>query len=117
MARNRRRTFATLHLKIEVMRSSRTSRVSRISIAASIVLVLAAMMLPVCHLHPLLDKSAPEHCAICVSLHAALPIGVHPPSFETRMLAIGRVVIASVQTESSFTPRFAESRAPPLPAC
>lgn len=99
------------------MQSSRTSRVSRIAIAASIILVLMAMLLPVCHLHPLLDKSAPDHCAICVSLHAALPIGVHPPSMSARLLALGRVVVAGIQTESSFTPRFAESRAPPLPAC
>ena len=99
------------------MRSGPTSRVSRVSIAVSIVLVLAAMMLPVCHLHPLLDKSAPDHCAICVSLHAALPIGVHPPLFDRHLMAVGQVVIASIQTESSFTPRFAESRAPPLPAC
>ncbi len=84
---------------------------------ASIVLVLVAMMLPVCHLHPLLDASAPDHCTICISLHAALPMSVHVPPVEARLLAVGRVDIASVQTQSSFTPCFAESRAPPLPAC
>jgi hypothetical protein len=93
------------------------SRVSRVSVIASIVLVMMAMMLPVCHLHPLLDTSAPDHCTICISLHAALPMGVHVPPAEARLLAVGRVVVAAVQPQASFTPRFAESRAPPLPAC
>lgn len=99
------------------MRFSHASRVSRLSVAVSIFLVLTAMMLPVCHLHPLLDKSAPDHCTICISLHAALPIGVHPPSVEARMLAIGRVFVASIQAPVSLDPRFAESRAPPSSAC
>jgi hypothetical protein len=43
----------------------------------SILLILTAMFLPVCHLHPLLDKGAPDHCTICVSLHAAAPLAVH----------------------------------------
>jgi hypothetical protein len=99
------------------MQSRQTSRVSRLSIAFSIFFVLLATMLPVSHLHPLLDKSAPDHCAICVSLHVAAPIGVHAPRLQARLMAVGRVVVASVRTQSSFTPRFAESRAPPLPAC
>jgi hypothetical protein len=104
-----------LHLSKD-MQSTSTSRISRVSIAASIVLVLMAMMLPVCHLHPLLDKSAPDHCAICVSLHAALPMGAHLPLFNARLLSVGRVVLATIRNESSYTPLFAESRAPPLPA-
>ena len=49
------------------------------SIVLSILLVLTAMLLPVCHLHPLLDKGAPDHCTICVSLHAAAPMAAHAP--------------------------------------
>ena len=99
------------------MQSSSPARVSKLSIAASIFFVLLAMLLPACHLHPLLDKSAPDHCTICVSLHSALPMGVHLPPAEARLLTVGRVVIAGVQTQSSFAPRFAASRAPPAPAC
>ncbi|MEO6830067.1 MAG: hypothetical protein ABI164_09680, partial [Acidobacteriaceae bacterium] len=97
------------------MRSTSTSRVSKISVVASIVLVLAAMLLPVCHLHPVLDKSAPDHCAICISLHAALPMGAHLPPVEARLLTVGRVVIPAVSIQLSIPPQFAESRAPPLP--
>ena len=104
-------------MQLEDMSTRLPSRVRRVSIVASIVIVLMAMMLPVCHLHPLLDTSAPDHCTICVSLHAALPIGVHAPPAEAQLLAVGRVVVAGVQPQASFTPRFAESRAPPLPAC
>ncbi len=111
-------SFSILHLiDLEDMSDRLPSRISHISVVASIVLVLMAMMLPVCHLHPLLDTSAPDHCTICVSLHAALPMGVHAPPAEARLLAVGRVVVAGVQKQASFTPRFAESRAPPLPAC
>ena len=98
------------------MQSSPTSRVSRIRIAASIALVLAAMLVPACHLHPLLDKSAPDHCAICISLHVAAPLGVHAPPLQASLLAVGRVAVVHVQSPSRLTPRFAESRAPP-PAC
>lgn len=91
------------------------ARVSRISIAAAIVLVLLAMMLPVCHLHPLLDKGAPVHCTICVALHAALPVGVHLPQ-AVRLQQAGSVVIAAVQTQPQFLSRFAASRAPPSSA-
>ncbi len=100
----------------EAMQSSLPTRVSKVSVFTSIFLVLLAMMLPVCHLHPILDKAAPDHCTICVSLHSALPMGVHAPAVEARLLAVGRVSIAGVQTQSSFTPRFAASRAPPLRA-
>jgi hypothetical protein len=99
------------------MRSSSSTRVSKVSIATSIVLLLIAMLLPICHVHPLLDKAAPDHCTICVALHAALPVGVHAPPMAAPLLSAERVVIAGVQTQSSFTPSFAASRAPPLPAC
>ncbi|HTU49286.1 MAG TPA: hypothetical protein VMF56_01760 [Acidobacteriaceae bacterium] len=43
------------------MQTRSQTGVSKTTIATSIFLVLLAMMLPVCHLHPLLDKTAPEH--------------------------------------------------------
>lgn len=85
--------------------------------ATSIVLLLVAMMLPVCHSHPLLDKTAPDHCSICVSLHAAVPVGLPGPQIATPLAFAEPVFIAHIQPQSSFTPRFAASRAPPLPAC
>ncbi len=91
-------------------------RSSKVAIAASIVLVLMAMMLPVCHLHPLLDKGVPDHCTICVSLHAALPMSVHVQQ-AVSLLSLGRIIIASVQRQLGLVPRFAASRAPPLTAC
>lgn len=98
------------------MQRKSPTRASKTAIATSIVLLLVAMMLPVCHLHPLLDKGAPDHCTICVSLHAALPMGVHlPPAVQ--LFRAGRVVLACVQSQSDRTPRFAASRAPPAPAC
>ncbi len=102
---------------IEAMRSSPPTRISKVSIATGIVLLLMAMLLPVCHMHPLLDKAAPDHCTICVSLHAALPVGVHAPTMAAPLLSAERVIVAVVQTRSSFAPRLAASRAPPLPAC
>ncbi|MHB1936340.1 MAG: hypothetical protein ACYCOR_07115 [Acidobacteriaceae bacterium] len=89
---------------------------SKATIASSIVLLLLAMMLPVCHLHPLLDKTAPDHCAICVTLHAAPPLGVHLPPV-VRLYATGEVLIPSLLAQPSVVNRFAASRAPPLPAC
>jgi hypothetical protein len=102
---------------MEAMQSSSPARASKVSIFASIFFVLLAMMLPACHQHPLLDNSAPDHCTICVSLHSALPMGVHAPTVAAPLLSVERVVIAGVQTQSSITPRFAASRAPPVPAC
>ncbi len=98
------------------MQCKSPTRASKTAIATSIVLLLVAMLLPVCHLHPLLDKGAPDHCTICVSLHAALPMGVHlPPTIH--LFRAGRVVLACVQSQSDRIPRFAASRAPPAPAC
>ena len=98
------------------MQRKSSVRSSKVAIAASIVLVLIAMMLPVCHLHPLLDKGAPDHCTICVSLHAALPVGVHVQQ-AVSLSPVGRVVLATAQGQSGLAPRFAASRAPPLTAC
>jgi hypothetical protein len=99
------------------MDSNQTFRVSKFAVGTSIVLLLIAMLLPVCHMHPLLGTTAPDHCTICVSLHAALPVGVHAPRIAAPLLSAERIIVSIVQTQSSFTPRFAASRAPPLPAC
>lgn len=98
------------------MQSNSLTRVSKVSIATSILLLFLAMMLPVCHLHPLLDKTAPDHCAICVSLHATPPLGVHVPPV-VHLFQTGKVLVSFVTTLPSLVPRFASSRAPPLPAC
>ncbi len=98
------------------MRSNSLTRVGKVSIATSVLLLLLAMMLPVCHLHPLLDKAAPDHCAICVSLHAIPPLGVHVPPV-VHLFQAGKVLVAFVAAPSSLVPRFASSRAPPPPAC
>ena len=92
------------------------TRVSKITVVTSLFLLLLAMMLPVCHMHPLLEKSAPEHCTICVTLHAAPPLGVHLPPV-VRLYRAGQVLIPDVFVQSSVGPRFAASRAPPLAAC
>ncbi|MHB8301830.1 MAG: hypothetical protein ACYDC6_03180 [Acidobacteriaceae bacterium] len=91
-------------------------RSTKVAVAASVVMLLVAMMLPVCHLHPLLDKGAPDHCTICVSLHAALPMGVHLPQ-SVHLLQAGAVFLAAVPMQSSRAACFAATRAPPLPAC
>lgn len=98
------------------MQTNRLTRVSKAAIATSILLLLLAMMLPVCHMHPLLDKTAPEHCTICVALHAAPPLGVHLPPV-VQLYATGQVLIPSLLAQSRVVTRFAASRAPPLPAC
>lgn len=92
------------------------TRASKASIVASIFLVLLAMMLPVCHMHPLLDKTAPEHCTICMTLHAAPPLGIHLPPV-VQMYQTGQVLIPNFAAPSSVVMHFAASRAPPLPAC
>lgn len=92
------------------------ARPSKVAILISIVLVVVALMLPVCHLHPLLDKGAPDHCTICVSLHSALPMGVHVQQAAS-LYPVGRVVLAALQRQSGRIPRFAASRAPPLFWC
>ena len=98
------------------MRSNSPARVSKVAIATSIVLVLLAMMLPVCHLHPLLDKAAPDHCTICVTLHAALPMGAHAPA-AIHLFQTGEVRVSIITTQPSLVAHFTASRAPPLPAC
>jgi hypothetical protein len=98
------------------MQAKPQTRVSKTTIVTSILLLLLAMMLPVCHMHPLLDKSAPEHCAICVTLHAAPPLGVHLPP-AVRLYQTAQVLIPEFPVQSRVGPRFAASRAPPLPAC
>jgi hypothetical protein len=99
------------------MQSASPVRVSKVAVVTSIVLVLLAMMLPVCHIHPLLDKAAPDHCTICISLHAAAPMGAHSPSIMAVPLPVDRVVVVAVQSQTDPRPRLAASRAPPLPAC
>ena len=98
------------------MSANPSTRVSKASIATSILLLLLAMMLPVCHMHPLLDKTAPEHCAICMLLHATPPLGVHAPP-ALLMFQTGQVLIPSFPAQSAVVTLFAASRAPPLPAC
>jgi hypothetical protein len=92
------------------------TRVSKTTIVTSILLLLLALMLPVCHMHPLLDKSAADHCTICITLHAAAPLGVHLPP-AVRLYQTGQVLIPDFPVQSNVGPRFATSRAPPLPAC
>ncbi|MES2222534.1 MAG: hypothetical protein V4587_16405 [Acidobacteriota bacterium] len=92
------------------------NRATRTTVVTSVLLLLLAMMLPVCHMHPLLDKSAPEHCAICVTLHAAPPLGIHLPPV-VRLYQAGQVVIPDFPIQSIVGPKFAASRAPPFPAC
>jgi hypothetical protein len=99
------------------MHTASPVRVPKVAVAASIVLVLVAMMLPVCHIHPLLDKAAPDHCTICISLHAAAPMGVHSPSMMAVLLPADRVVVVALPSHPDPNPRFAASRAPPFPAC
>ena len=98
------------------MQAKPQTRIGKTTIVASILLLLLAMMLPVCHMHPLLDKSAPEHCTICVTLHAAPPLGVHLPPV-VRLYQTGQVLIPRFAAQFSVGPRFAASRAPPLPTC
>ena len=98
------------------MQTKSQTGVSKTTIATSVLLVLLAMMLPVCHMHPLLDKSAPDRCAICVTLHAAPPLGVHLPPV-VRLYQTGQVLIPEFPVHVSVGPRFTASRAPPLPTC
>jgi hypothetical protein len=93
-----------------------TTRASRVSVITSVVLLLLAMMLPVCHLHPLLDKSAPGRCTICMSLHATPPMGVHVPP-AILLFQTGRIIVSSFESQSTLLPHSASSRAPPSPAC
>jgi hypothetical protein len=98
------------------MQANTPIRASTASIATSVFLVLLAMMLPVCHMHPLLDKTAPEHCTICMTLHATPPLGIHLPPV-IRLYQTGQVLIPNFPAQSSVVARFTASRAPPLPAC
>lgn len=101
---------------ITSIQTDSASPVSRVSIVSSIVLLLLAMMLPVCHMHSPLDKSAPDHCTICMTLHATPPLGVHM-SPAILLFQTGKVVVASVSTQSTLLPHSASCRAPPIPAC
>jgi hypothetical protein len=92
------------------------ARVGKAAIAFSIAMLLAAMLLPVCHLHPLLDKGAPDHCTICLSLHAAAPLGMHMPAAVTSTQA-GMVFLIVVPTLRGRTAHFVPTRAPPLGSC
>lgn len=91
-------------------------RLTRTAVAASIVMLLVAMLLPVCHLHPLLDKGAPDHCTICVALHAAAPLGVHVPA-AVALLQAGTVSIVPAPVLHIRAAHFSPARAPPLSAC
>jgi hypothetical protein len=104
------------HQSKVLMQAKPQTRVSKTTIVTSILLLLLAMMLPVCHMHPLLDKSAPEHCTICVMLHAAPPLGMHLPP-AVRLYQTGQVLTPEFPVQSIVGPSFAASRAPPLPAC
>lgn len=97
------------------MQTKSQTRVSKTTIATSVFLLLLAMMLPVCHMHPLLDKSAPDHCTICITLHAAPPLGVHLPPV-VRLYQTGQTLIPDFPIQSNVGARFAASRAPPLAA-
>lgn len=92
-------------------------RARKLTVATSILLLLVAMMLPVCHIHPLLNKTVPDHCTICVSLHAAAPLGVHIAPAAILMLPAGSVVLPTIHMACSPTQQFKESRGPPLPIC
>lgn len=80
------------------------------------VLLLLAMMLPVCHLHPLLEKGAPDHCTICLTLHLAAPLGVHLQR-SVSLRNAGQIVLAAVPITLGLTPQFTSTRAPPSSAC
>ena len=95
------------------MQSISSARVSKVSLATSIFLLLLAMMLPVCHMHPLLDKSSPDHCTICLMLHATPPLGVHAPP-ALRLFESGKVLVSPYHDAIS---RSFSTRAPPLPGC
>jgi hypothetical protein len=82
-------------------------------IVLSIVLVLTAMLLPVCHLHPLLDKGAPDHCTICVSLHAAAPMAAHAPSLAAPESLAEQIAPLAASVRASRPAGFSSSRAPP----
>jgi hypothetical protein len=99
------------------MRFRSLTRTSKIAVTACIVLVLTAMMLPVCHMHPLFNPAAADHCTICISLHAALPLGAHVPTLSAPKLAIGRVAVVRLLHWADPATPSATSRAPPLPAC
>lgn len=111
------RAFANIQATPKTaMQTNSQTRVSMTVIATSVFLLLLAMMLPVCHMHPLLDKSAPDHCAICVALHAAPPLGVHVPAV-VRLYQTGHILTSDFTVQFSAEPRFAASRAPPVAAC
>jgi hypothetical protein len=97
------------------MQTKLPAQVRKATVVISLFLLLLAMMLPVCHMHPLLDKSAPDHCTICVTLHAAPPLGVHLPPV-VRLYQAGQVLLPDFLVRSNIGPRFAASRAPPFPA-
>lgn len=95
------------------MRLNSPDRVTKAAVASSIILLLLAMLLPVCHLHPLLAKGAPDHCTICISLHAAVPVAVHL-SLTAVLFHAGRVLGADTSVPTSRTVALAASRAPPF---
>ncbi len=108
--------IATCRPLFPFMQFKPSNRATKAAIAASIVMLLVAMLLPVCHLHPLLDKGAPDHCTICVSLHAAAPLVVHVPA-AVALMQTDRVFIAPAPVLRVHIARFAPTRAPPLSAC
>lgn len=98
------------------MQSHFPNRASKLAVAATILMLLIAMLLPVCHLHPLLDKGAADRCTICVSLHAATPLPVHlPPAVS--LLQTGAVFVVSAPALLARVVHFSPTRAPPLSDC
>lgn len=95
------------------MTSPPPTRSGKTTIGFSIVLLLIAMLLPVCHIHSPLDKTAPDHCTICISLHAAAPIAAHIAPAPVLLLPFGRVAMAASPSGPESAPRFTASRAPP----
>lgn len=79
-------------------------------------MLLIAMLLPVCHLHPLLDKGAADRCTICVSLHAATPLAVHLPP-AVALLQAEAVFVVPTPAGLARVVHFAPTRAPPLSGC
>jgi hypothetical protein len=99
------------------MLSGSTIRTRKAAVFAGIALVLVAMLLPVCHLHPLLDQAAPDHCAICVSLHAAPPLAAQVPVLALNSSTGESIAPDKAFVRFSYTPLHRASRAPPLGTC
>lgn len=90
------------------------SKPSKIAVAGCLLLLMLAFLLPVCHLHPPSDARAPEHCTICIALHAAIPMGGVHLRPAASVVATSQVVIALVSLPPDPAVSLATSRAPPV---